>query len=160
MPLTFIPIKRFKCPLIVTLFTKYIKGCSDIYGTFPLFLSPGTKQKPVCCTRVIFRVTTIYAPCPSRWLTLSFWTSRAVSRTPTHPQYLTSHGVNCMLCHSALSITNSISCEMCPVITFLNAEIIHPAKIHCQFVDMYGKSVMNEGNVRKCHLFNVRNERW
>jgi hypothetical protein len=53
---------------------------------------------------------------------------------------------------------------MCLVIKFFNAKIIHPAKIHCQFVEMYGKSVINGGNMHKCNLLNggrkdVRNER-
>jgi hypothetical protein len=33
--------------------------------------------------------------------------------------------------------------------------IINPAKMHWQFIEVYGEGVMNEGNVFKwCHLFN------
>jgi hypothetical protein len=35
------------------------------------------------------------------------------------------------------------------VILFLNAKSIRPAETHRQFVEVYVKGVMNEGNVRK-----------
>jgi hypothetical protein len=53
-----------------------------------------------------------------------------------------------------MSITNSISCEMCSVIQFLNVKIIQLTEIHYQVVEMYGESVKNKGIMHKSHLLN------
>jgi hypothetical protein len=48
-----------------------------------------------------------------------------------------------------MSIINPADCEVHLVVLFLNAKNICSAKIHHQLVEVYGKSVMNEGNVHK-----------
>jgi hypothetical protein len=49
-----------------------------------------------------------------------------------------------------MSITNPANHEVCSVIQFFNAEIIHSAKIHCQLVEVgFGYGVMDKGSVRK-----------
>jgi hypothetical protein len=47
------------------------------------------------------------------------------------------------------NIENPATCEVLSMIRFLNARNIRPAEIHRQIVEVYGKGVMNEGNVRK-----------
>lgn len=52
-------------------------------------------------------------------------------------------------------INSPADCELRSVIRFLNAKNIRPAEIYRQIVEVYGKGVMNDGNVRKwCLLFN------
>jgi hypothetical protein len=54
-----------------------------------------------------------------------------------------------------MSITNPADWNVCLAIRFLNTKNIRSAKIHHQFVKVYGEGVMNKRNVRKwCHLFN------
>jgi hypothetical protein len=48
-----------------------------------------------------------------------------------------------------MSVINPADCEVHSVIRFLNAKNICPAKIHHQFVEVYGEGVMNEGIVCK-----------
>lgn len=54
---------------------------------------------------------------------------------------------------TTMSIINPADYEVRAAIWFLNAKNIRPAEIHRQLVEIYGKVVMNEGNVRNCYLF-------
>jgi hypothetical protein len=47
------------------------------------------------------------------------------------------------------SIENPVTCEVQPVIRFLNAKNIRPAEIHRQIVGVYGEGAIKEGSVRE-----------
>jgi hypothetical protein len=52
-----------------------------------------------------------------------------------------------------MKIENPASCEIRPVIKFLNAKNVRPAEIYRQVCEVYGENAVSDGMVRRCRMF-------